>query len=204
MLIPDASWELYEAWVDALPERSPVRMAFDGSNLEIMTKSRDHEKYRQLLGYAVVEIVKVLDLPLSSFGEMTWKRPAISRGIEADHCYYFDERKIEGASKIKNKDAARLLPPPDLAIEIDLSPPEVDRPGIHATMRVAELWRFDGNKVVIARLGRDGRYRSVVASRQLRIRAVELTRWLTDEDIRDETRWIKRLVSWLSKELLSQ
>ena len=109
-------------------------MAFDGSNLEIMTKSRDHEKYRRLLGYAVFEIAKVLDRPLGSYGEMTWKRPAIGRGIEADQCYYVELQKIEAAAKIKGKNAARRMPPPDLAIEIDISPPEIDWPGIYAAL----------------------------------------------------------------------
>ena len=123
LVVPDVDWSVYETWVDSLPERSPIRMAFDGSNLEIMTKSRDHEKYRQLLGYAVFEIAKVLDLPLGSYGEMTWKRPAIGRGIEADQCYYVDLEKIEAAAKLTGKHAARRMPPPDLAIEIDISPP---------------------------------------------------------------------------------
>ena len=122
LLVPDVDWSVYETWVDSLPERSLIRMAFDGSNLEIMTKSRDHEKYRQLLGYAVFEIAKVLDLPLASYGEMTWKRPTINRGIEADQCYYVDLDKIEAATKISGKHAARQMPPPELAIEIDISP----------------------------------------------------------------------------------
>ncbi len=197
LVVPDVDWSVYETWVDSLPERSPVRMAFDGSNLEIMTKSPDHEKYRQLLGYAVFEIAKVLDLPLASYGEMTWKRPSIGRGIEADQCYYVELQKIEAAAKIKGKHAARRMPPPDLAIEIDISPPEVDRPGIYAAMKVAELWRFDGQKVVIERLGRDGRYRPAQASRLLKVRADELTHWLCVEDTRNETRWVKRLAAWL-------
>ena len=197
LVVPDVDWSVYETWIDSLPERSPIRMAFDGNNLEIMTKSRDHEKYRQLLGYAVFEIAKVLDLPLGSYGEMTWKRPAIGRGIEADQCYYVELQKIEAAAKIKGKHAARRMPPPDLAIEIDISPPEVDRPGIYAAMKVVELWRFDGEKVVIERLGRDGRYRPALASRLLKVRADELTHWLSVEDTRNETRWAKRLAVWL-------
>ena len=197
LVIPDLDWSVYETWVDSLPEHSPIRMAFDGSNLEIMTKSPDHEKFRQLLGYAVIEIAKVLDLPLASYGEMTWKRPSISRGIEADQCYYLDLRKIEARRQIRGKHAARRMPPPDLAIEIDISPPEIDRPGIYAAMKVAELWRFDGEKVVIERLGRDGRYRPVLASRLLKVKAAELTHWLSVEDTRNETQWAKRLAAWL-------
>ena len=89
------------------------------------------------------------------------------------------------------------MPPPDLAIAIDISPPEIDRPGIYAAMKVAEVWRFDGAKVVIERLGRDGRYRATAASRLLRIKAAELTHWLTAEDSRNETQWAKHLAAWL-------
>ena len=64
-------------------------------------------------------------------------------------------------------------------------------------MKVAELWRFDGEKVVIERLGRDGRFRSTSASRSLKIRASELTHWVCVEDARNETRWAKRLSAWL-------
>jgi hypothetical protein len=170
-------------------------MAFDGSNLEIMTKSPDHEKYRQLFGYAVFEIAKVLDLPLASYGEMTWKRPAIDRGIEADQCYYLTLHKIEAAAKTKGKHPSLRMPPPDLAIEIDISPPEIDRPGIYSAMKVAELWRFDGEKTAIELLGRDGRYRRVTASRLLKVRADELTHWLVVEEIGNETQWAKRLAA---------
>ena len=44
------------------------------------------------------------------------------------------------------------FPSPDLAIEIDISPPKVDRPGIYAALGVAEVWRFDGDVAVIERL----------------------------------------------------
>ena len=37
-------------------------------------------------------------------------------------------------------------PNPDLAIEIDISPPEVDREGIYKSLKVAEIWRFDGEE----------------------------------------------------------
>jgi hypothetical protein len=128
---------------------------------------------------------------------MTWKRPEISRGIEADQCYYVDQHKINVATRLKGKRAARRMPPPDLAIEIDISPPELDRPGIYAAMRVAELWRFDGEKVVIERLGRDGRYRRVAATRLLSIRAADLTHWLLPEGTSKRARWARRFATWL-------
>lgn len=196
LVVPDVDWSVYETWVDSLPERSPIRMAFDGSNLEIMTKSRDHEKYRQLLGYAVFEIAKVLDLPLGSYGEMTWKRPAIGRGIEADQCYYVELEKIEAAAKIKGKHAARRMPPPDLAIEIDISPPKVDRPGIYAALGVAELWRFDGDVAVIERLVPGGRYEPIEKSQWLEITPADVVRWLVQEDTAEFIPWLNRVTKW--------
>ncbi len=42
LVVPDVSWRVYETWVDSLPEPTPVRMAYDGRDLEIMTKGPDH------------------------------------------------------------------------------------------------------------------------------------------------------------------
>ncbi len=52
-------------------------------------------------------------------------------------------------------------PNPDLAIEIDISPPEVDREGIYKSLQVAEIWRFDGEEVTIEQLREDGTYVTV-------------------------------------------
>src|SRR5208337_2583474 len=38
ILVPNASWTLYESFVMKLPERSPIRTAFDGRDMEIMVK----------------------------------------------------------------------------------------------------------------------------------------------------------------------
>jgi hypothetical protein len=94
-------------------------------------------------------------------------------------------------------------PNPDLGIEIDISPPEIDRPGIYAALRVAELWRFDGEseKVIIERLGDDGSYHPVDESGFLPIRAEEIRRWVVDENSDDESAWAERLRAWVAAEL---
>ena len=74
------------------------------------------------------------------------------RGLEADLSYYFDAEKIRAARdalKRKSMDPADY-PRPDLAIEIDVSGPKVDRASIYAVLGVVEVWRFDGANVVIA------------------------------------------------------
>ena len=88
------------------------------------------------------------------------------------------------------------IPNPDLAIEIDLSGPKVDRPSIYAALGVAEIWRFDGRSLEIELLREDGSYAPVESSRFLPIRAEDVRRWLVDEDSTFELVWERRLAEW--------
>lgn len=87
-------------------------------------------------------------------------------------------------------------PAPDLAIEIDLSGPGVDRPGIYARLRVTEIWRFGGKTIVIERLREDASYAEVKASWFLPMKSEEILRWLIEEDYADELAWERRLEQW--------
>ena len=83
-----------------------------------------------------------LDLDHVSCGQTTWK--TVIRGLEADLSYYFDAEKVRAAKEA----LARMsldpadYPRPDLAIEIDMSPPQVDRPAIYTDLGVVEVWRL--------------------------------------------------------------
>ena len=77
-------------------------------------------------------VILGLDLDCVSCGQTTWK--SMVRGLEADLSYYFDPEKVrlaEQAFTRKSMEPADY-PRPDLAIEIDMSPPQVDRPAISA------------------------------------------------------------------------
>jgi Uma2 family endonuclease len=53
-------------------------------------------------------------------------------------------------------------PPPDLALEVEISRSLLNRIGIYATLRVPEVWRWNGKALTVNLLGEDGNY--VVAS----------------------------------------
>jgi len=91
----------------------------------------------------------------------------------------------------------------DLGIEVDLSPSRIGRPGIYAALQVTEVWRFDGEseQVIIERLGEDGSYYAVEASALLPIRALEVRRWVIEEDSSDQSAWARRLRAWARVEL---
>jgi hypothetical protein len=106
---------------------------------------------------------------------------------------------VARAAIARQSDEIADYPNPDLAIEVDISQPQVGRPGIYAAMRVSELWRMDGDTPVIERLGPDGRYAAVEASGWLPVRVSHLRRWLVEEDTSDPGAWSRRMHSWVRR-----
>ncbi len=203
IVVADASWRLYEAFVKNLPESSAIRTAFDGRDMEIMVKGPVHDHFAGLLDLFVMAVAGQLGIRIKPQRETTWIRPEIERGIESDNCYYLDPVKIATAlaalSRGLNDVAA--YPNPDLAIEVDISAPGADRAAIYAALGVAELWRFDGQTLTIERLNEHGRYQPVERSGFLRVRADQVPRWLLDEDLSDYEAWTRRVRAWALKEL---
>jgi Uma2 family endonuclease len=194
-------WAFYEELVDSIPERSNIHVDYDGRDLEIMGKSRPHEALRWMMGRFVETTADLLAIDYRNAGETTWSRPEVARGLEADDCYYFLPEKIaqdDAGWARRSKDIADY-PNPDLAIEVDISLPQVDREGIYAALRVAEVWRLEEDRIVIERLTPQGTYEPVEASGFLPIRAEDVTRWILKEDSRDRKMWLRRLQAWISR-----
>ncbi|MBV8488422.1 MAG: Uma2 family endonuclease, partial [Planctomycetaceae bacterium] len=129
----------------------------------------------------------------------------VGRGLEADESYFFLPEKLDtvAAGKARRSMDIAYYPNPDLAIEVDLTPPKIDRPGIYAALKVTEIWRLDGQcgQVFIDRLQDDGTYHTAERSRFLPVAALEIRRWVIDEDSRDRSAWARRLRAWVRAEL---
>ena len=206
IVIRGLNWELYDRLSDAVGKRQRVYLAYDGKDLEIMTKGRDHEVFREILGRFVSAITFELKIRCRGARETTWKRPEIKRGVEADLCYYFDEgkRAADARSRARKSRKVADYPNPDMAIEIDLSRSQIDRPSIYAALRVHETWYFDGGSLRIEHLQEDGTYAAAASSRYLPVRAEEVLRWVAQEDTNDELAWELRLREWVRTELASR
>ncbi len=77
--IPGVNWRFYEWLVHSIPEGTGVRVAFDGTDVEIMTTSPEHEDFKELLRRFVGLVAEELGIPHKSMGETTWKRVRVGR-----------------------------------------------------------------------------------------------------------------------------
>ena len=196
--IRDIPWDLYDRLSEAIGEGQNVHLAYDGKDLEIMVIGPTHEDAKEGLQLFVKAVAFELRIRCRGLGQTTWKRPETLRGIEADLCYFFDPAKLAIAAdaRMRRSNDIADYPNPDLAVEIDLSEPKVDRPAIYAMLEIAEIWRFDGQSVVIEQLRGDGAYVPAETSRFLPLRPEDILRWLIDEDSGDEMAWERRLDKW--------
>jgi Uma2 family endonuclease len=193
------SWEAYESLSRAQGEGNHVRLAYDGEDLEIMTTSYVHENLKKLAGNIAETVMSWRDIDHVSAGEATLNAAGARRGLQADLAYCFDPDKVRRAREALARGSLDPAdyPAPDLAVEIDVSPSDIDRPAIYAALRVAEVWRIQRDrKVIIEHLRPDGSYAPAEASRFLGITAAEIQGWLTAEDVGREAAWFRRLNQW--------
>ena len=158
VVILDVTWDDYESLVDQIGEARNCRVAFDGKDIEMMTLGPFHERQKSLLDWFIMIVAGELKIERQPMGSTTWKRKKLARAIESDLCYYFDPVKIAAAAAEARSDDVDLYPNPDLAVEVDISPPRINRPGIYASLQVPELWRARKQSVSIEHLSSDGKY----------------------------------------------
>jgi Uma2 family endonuclease len=201
VVILDVTWDDYESLVDQIGEARNCRVAFDGKDIEMMTLGPFHERKKSLLDWFIMIVAGELKIERQPMGSTTWKRKKLARAIESDLCYYFDPVKIAAAAAARSDDV-ELFPNPDLAVEVDISTPKIDRPGIYAALQVPELWRARKQSVLIEHLGPDGEYAPALRSRFLPVQPEDITRWVFNEDSTGLVRWEERLREWVRHELV--
>ncbi|QFS51963.1 Uma2 family endonuclease [Nostoc sphaeroides] len=149
VVLYNISWQKFENLLVDLGESCSARVAYDDGTLEIMTPLPEHEYYKEIIGDIIKDTADVLELDYECYGSTTWKRELKKAGIESDNCFYFqNEALIRGKLKFDlNQD-----PPPDLALEIDVTSKSLDRFPIYARLGVPEIWSYDSGKIKIYQL----------------------------------------------------
>lgn len=150
VLLCNVSWHEFEAILDDLGEHRAARVAYDSGTLEIMTPLPEHEFAKEIVGDLVKALLEELDIEFCSLGSTTFKNQSMSQGIEPDQCFYIQN---ESAIRGKNRLDLAVDPPPDLALEIDVT--SRTHSDIYRKLRVPELWRFEQGRLQISVLQSD-------------------------------------------------
>lgn len=156
LLLHEVDWQTYSQLLRTFAERPAVRLTYDRGDLEIMSPLREHEDASYLVGRFIAVLTEELDLPMSGGGSTTLRRRKKQRGLEPDECYWItNEAKVRGKKRLN----LRVDPPPDLAIEVDVTRSSLNRMGIYARLGVPEVWRLDdGQTLTFHVLGKDSMY----------------------------------------------
>lgn len=126
-----------------------------------MSPTFEHDKDSRFLGRLVTVLTEEFELPLIPGGSTTLRRRLRRRGIEADECFWIAHApRMAGRARLD----LRSDPPPDLAIEVDVTHRSLDRMGIYAALRVPEVWRVNGDQLTFYVLQPDGIYASAGVS----------------------------------------
>ncbi len=149
LLMSGISWDEYEELLEEIEGKRHVRISYDNGRMEIMTLSPEHEVPSHLFDHFIQILTEELDLEYLSIGSTTLRRKSQLQGKEPDDCFYIgDLDRILGKKRLD----LDFDSPPDLAIEVDVTNPTVDKMGIYAGLGVPEVWRFDDYQVEFHRL----------------------------------------------------
>jgi Uma2 family endonuclease len=191
-------WTSYVRLLRALGER-PIRVTYDRGALEIMTLGSEHECFRKMLARLVEALSEELGLPLASFGSMTMKRRPKKRGFEPDQCYWIaSEPLIHGKVKIDVK----VDPPPDLALEIEVTRSALNRMAIYAAMGVREVWRFDTRTLTFHVLDAQGKYQKSLDSQAVpTLLPAELAPFIALRRQTNDNEVVRRFRAWVRQQI---
>jgi Uma2 family endonuclease len=146
------SWATLE---ELVASNRRLRLAYDGGVLELMPPGSFHEICKTWFNLLLSVLVLELGVRLKCCGSTMMKRADVSQGVEPDTCYY-----LANGPRVRDWRALDLTldPPPDLAIEIDITSSSLNRLAIYARLRVPEVWRYDGEHLFVHRLTAQGDY----------------------------------------------
>jgi Uma2 family endonuclease len=201
LVLRGIDWDTYSRLLRTFDERH-IRLTYDRGTLEIMTLSHGHEDDSSFLERIVVILTMVASLPIKHGGSTTIRRKRKQRGLEPDRCYWItNEAMVRGKRVID----LRRDPPPDLAIEVEVTRSALKRLAIYAALGVPEVWRWDGTTLTLYLLKTDGQYIESTVSRLFPwLKAVDVPPFLAMRSHMDENAVAVKFETWARAQIASQ
>jgi Uma2 family endonuclease len=152
ILLEDISWRQFESILEDLGENRSARVSYSDGYLEIMVPLPEHEKAKETIGDTIKILLDHLNINYDALGSTTLKNEKMNQGVEPDACFYIQNQALVIG---KNRLDMNLDPPPDLAVEIDLT----SRTSLenYQILSVPELWRY-GKQGLQINILQDGKY----------------------------------------------
>jgi len=192
IVIPNIAWEVFESL--AASDCAGTRFAYDKGVLEVMSPSIEHEWLHRNLGRMVETVTEELNIPVLSAGSTTLKLQLARRGLEPDECYYLaHEAQMRGKRELD----LSVDPPPDLAIEVDISRSSLDKLDIYANVGVPEVWLHKGDALEVHHLQGGGYVRHDASLAFPFLDMEEIERFLGRWEQQGETAWIRSFREWV-------
>ncbi len=140
--IPNLSWSEFETLLAEWGEKRAARIIYFQETLEIMVPLPEHEVSKEIIADLVKVLLKKNNQDYAAFGSTTFRKFRVV-GLEPDACFYItNASRMIGCLRLEPDD-----PPPDLAIEIDVT----SRTSLEAytALGVPELWIYDSQGLKI-------------------------------------------------------
>jgi Uma2 family endonuclease len=164
------SWEDYEEFLKALGDYS-LPHYYDRGTLVMMSPLKVRDWIKSLIARMIEAMTLSMRIPIQTVGTMTITSGRSLRGLQPDEAYYVQsEPRVRGSSVF----TPDVDPPPDLALEVDVTHQSGKKLKVYSALRIPEVWRHDGRQIQFMRL--------VKGSYKLTKRSVAFP-WLQPADI---------------------
>ncbi|MGG6264664.1 Uma2 family endonuclease [Leptolyngbya sp. AN03gr2] len=149
MSIYNLSWQDFETLLTDLGESRNTRIAYYQGTLEIASSPTIYERSHRIITHILTTLLELRGRDWENFGSTTLKRPEVA-GIEPDTCFYIQNAALVQGCTDLNLDN---YPPPDLAIEADVT--SITVVSAYEAMRVPEIWVYRNHTLKISLLQGD-------------------------------------------------
>ena len=150
-VLHDIDWKQFESILQDLGDKRRSRIAYLNGVLEIALPLPESERIKVLIRDFIQVLMDEMGIDFEGFGSTTFKRIDKLAGLEPDDCFYIQNNvAMRGIRKLD----MTIDPPPDLAIEVDVT--SKTKFDVYRVLGVPELWLYD--QILKIYILRDGDY----------------------------------------------
>ncbi|MFN8593599.1 MAG: Uma2 family endonuclease [Thermomicrobiales bacterium] len=193
IVLHDVSWDTYERLLADHLDSSAPRFTYDRRELEIGSPSTEHEQINRSMALLVELIAIEFGMDVLNVGSMTFKRRDLARGFEPDSSFYMQH---EATPRDRPQIDLTVDPPPDLVIEIELTWSALPKLPIFAHLGVPEVWRWNGERLVILTLEDDTYVQREASAALPPLTSAVLTELLLESRRLRRSEWVRRIQEW--------